>query len=347
MKVGFDSYQKTFDLTKYAMTGVFGLILYTLIGILMTVVMQSSHASLAVVLTALSSNQITYENALAVAIGANVGTTITALIGSFSSNNEGKRLATAHLIFNFITGLFALLLIAHFKWMVEFISSKVGISGGDYILKLSLFHTLFNIFGLIIILPLYPLLIKLLKKLFKNVIIDDISKPKYITKGMLEYPDVAVSALFRESRHLFDNAFEIISHAVNLHRSDILSNKKLKELVACSTENMQIDIDKLYYSKIKLLYRKIVKYSTIIQSAKLDEEIASLVNKLRIANRHIIEVIKELRIIQKNVYLYSISENAHIRQEYNFLRLKIAKIMREIYKTEQVEDIFLSNMCIF
>jgi phosphate:Na+ symporter len=343
MKVGFESYQQTVDLTKYSMTGIGGLLVYTILGIAATVIMQSSHASLALVLTALSIGQVTYENALAMAIGANIGTTITALIGSISSNTEGKKLAGAHLVFNFITGIVALVFISQFKWLVESISGFIGISQSDYILKLSLFHTLFNLFGLILVVPFTPLLVKVLNKYIKQTVEDDISQPKFITKTALEYPDVAIPALFRESRHLFDNAFEIISHSINLHRTDILSDKKLKELIPRSTENMELDIDEMYYKKIKLLYRKIVKYATIIQSAKLDEDDAVLVNKLRIANRNIIEIIKELRIIQRNVYRYSISDNEYINTEYNFLRLKMAKVMREIYRTEKVDNLVLQG----
>ena len=343
MKEGFESYQQTFNLTQYSMTGVGGLLLYTFVGILATVIMQSSHASLAIVLTALAMGQITYDNALAMAIGANVGTTVTAIIGSISSNTEGKRLAGAHLVFNLITGIFALLLITQFKWIVEGLSGFIGIAKDDYILKLSMFHTLFNLFGLLIVLPFTPLLIKVLEKFIKYTEDDDISQPKFITKSALDYPEAAIPALFRESRHLFDNAFEIISHSLNLHRSDILSNNKLKELVPRSTQNMEIDIDELYYKKIKLLYRKIVKYSTMIQSSSLDEESAVLVNKLRIANRNIIEIIKELRIIQRNIFRYSISDNTYIKDEYNYLRLKIAKVMREIYRTEGVEELKLQE----
>ena len=61
-------------------------------------------ATLVITITVLAAGQVTYENALALAIGANVGTTITAILGSLSANVEGKRLAGAHLIFNVITG---------------------------------------------------------------------------------------------------------------------------------------------------------------------------------------------------------------------------------------------------
>lgn len=109
MKESFEAFKSTINLVDYSMGGVKGLLLYTLMGIVATVVMQSSHATMVLIITALSVQQITYDNALALAIGSNIGTTITAIIGSLSANVQGKRLAAAHLIFNIATGVVALI----------------------------------------------------------------------------------------------------------------------------------------------------------------------------------------------------------------------------------------------
>ena len=102
MKEGFDVFKDQIDLTRYAIDGFLGVCIYTFLGIIITTILQSSSATLALILTALAATQITYENALALAIGANIGTTITAVLGSLSSNIAGKRLAGAHFIFNFV-----------------------------------------------------------------------------------------------------------------------------------------------------------------------------------------------------------------------------------------------------
>ena len=80
MKEGFETFKDTINLAEYAVAGYPGSAV-TAIGIFATVVMQSSHATLVLTITALAAGQITYENALALAIGANVGTTITAILG--------------------------------------------------------------------------------------------------------------------------------------------------------------------------------------------------------------------------------------------------------------------------
>ena len=70
MKEGFAAYSEQIDLTQYAMTGIAGLLVFTLLGSVATVVMQSSHATLTLIITALAAGQISYENALALAIWA-------------------------------------------------------------------------------------------------------------------------------------------------------------------------------------------------------------------------------------------------------------------------------------
>ena len=127
MKAGFEAFKEHVDLSAYAVAGFKGLLLYVAIGIAATVIMQSSHATLVLTITALASGQIGYENALALAIGSNVGTTITAILGAISSNVDGRRLAAAHLIFNLLTGAVAILLIGQLMWAVDTIAALIGI----------------------------------------------------------------------------------------------------------------------------------------------------------------------------------------------------------------------------
>ena len=144
MKEGFEIFRADIDLKAYAVPGYTGLFLYTLIGILATVVMQSSHATLVLIITALASQQITYDNALALAIGSNVGTTITAILGSISANVNGKRLAAAHLVFNAVTGILAIVFVYQLIDLVDWIALYLGVASDNYTIKLAIFHTLFS-----------------------------------------------------------------------------------------------------------------------------------------------------------------------------------------------------------
>ena len=153
MKEGFESFKATIDLSQFAVAGYPGLFLFMAVGVFATVVMQSSHATLVLIITALAAGQITYENALALAIGANVGTTITAMLGAMSANEAGKRLAVAHLLFNLVTGLLAIILVYQLVNLVDWVAAEIGIAADDYTLKLAVFHSIFNLLGIMVMLP--------------------------------------------------------------------------------------------------------------------------------------------------------------------------------------------------
>ncbi|MBU0559688.1 MAG: Na/Pi symporter [Bacteroidetes bacterium] len=338
MKEGFEAFQGSIDLKEYSIGGFWGLIIYTFIGIAATVIMQSSHATLAIILTALSTGQINYVDALSLAIGANIGTTITALVGAMSSNISGKRLAGAHLIFNLVTGIVAIVLINQFKWIVDILADSFGIAQTDYTLKLSIFHTIFNLVGVFIMIPFIHRLEILLLRVYKEKKAD-ISQPRYLTDAAITYPDSAIPALLKETRHLFENSFEIISHGINLHRRDIISEEKLKAIVPFSVKDLEIDIDEIYFRKIKILYSKIVEFATSVQANNLSEENIKLIHHIKVANRYIVEIIKGIKILQPNITKFMVSENPYIRDEYHILRRRIAKVIREIYKAQSAEDI--------
>ncbi len=337
MKEGFDTFKESFNLASYAIPGFWGLIFYTLIGIAITTILQSSSATLALILTAMAAGQITYEISLALAIGANVGTTITALIGAVGANIAGRRLAGAHMIFNVTTGIVALALIYPLANLVDVLAESFNIAADNYTLKLALFHSIFNVLGVVIMIPFIKKLEKLLFKIFKEEHITDIDRPKYLNKAVLEYPMSALEAILNETKYLFKNAtFEIIAHGLNLHQEDIKSDEKLKRIVKNSKEDLHANIDKLYYQRVKTIYSKIIKYTILIQAAfKSSPNIIENLTKVKIANRKIVEIIKSTKSLQKNVTLYMNSDNHYIKKEYQLLRRKVSKVLRETYMIQE------------
>lgn len=341
MKQGFDVYQDNINLAAYAMPGFWGLMLYTFIGVLITLVLQSSSAAMALILTALATAQITYGNSLALAIGANVGTTITAILGSLSANVAGKRLAGAHFLFNMVTGLIALVFITQLGQLVDYIANETGISAGNFALKLSIFHTIFNLIGVLIMIPFIRPLVRLLNRIFKEKEeTENIELPKYLNESTLAYPQTAYESLLNESKRLFEKAtFTIVSHGLNLHRTDIKGEEKLKKVIKKSKEELHIDVEEMYYRKVKTIYSKIIKYATLSQSKfSLSAEAMESFTKIKLANRNMVEIIKDIRGLRNNVNKYMTSDNQYIQKEYDSLRGKVSKVLREIYFTRKDEN---------
>ncbi len=340
MKEGFDVFKDYIDLSQYAMSGFLGVFVYTGIGIVITTILQSSSATLALILTALAAGQIEYENALALAIGANIGTTITAVLGSLSSNVSGKRLAGAHLIFNFVTGLVALIFIFPLARLVNYLSEIIGLASNDFTLKLALFHTIFNVLGVLIMIPLIKRTEKVLIKIFQEKEDKGIEEPKYLNENILKFPSTVISSLVKESKYLYENAiFEIVTHALNIHREDIKSDLKPKDIIKKSREDFGTDVRNLYYSKVKTIYGEIIRYATTAQSSlKMTKYQNKRISEITIANRKMVEVIKAVLEIGINVSEYSNSENSHMAKEYDKFRKKIVKVLRVIYLFRTQED---------
>ena len=341
MKEGFDVFKEYIDLTQFAISGFLGVIIYAGLGIIITTVLQSSSATLALILTALAAGQIEYENALALAIGANVGTTITAVLGSLKSNIAGKRLAGAHFIFNITTGLVALAFIYPLAKFVDYFSDIVNISPTDYTLKLALFHTIFNIIGVLLMIPFINKLEQFLIKFFKEKIVKDIDEPKYLNEAVLKFPDSTISALVNETKYLYKNAvFEIVSHALNIHREDVISDIKIKKIIKKSTTNFNINVDDLYYKKFKSIYGEILRFATTAQNdLKLTKKHNKSITDIKIANRKMVEIIKDVRELNKNLTMSLTLDNKYLLNEYNNFRKKMTQVLRVIYLFRTEEDI--------
>ena len=336
MKEGFAAYSQHIDLTQYAMTGLAGLLVFTLLGVIATVIMQSSHATLTLIITALAASQITYENALALAIGANVGTTITAILGSLGANISGKRLAAAHLFFNLVTGLLALVFIQPLLGAVDVISSWVGIAPTDHTLKLAVFHTLFNLLGVLLMLPLIKWMVSWLER---NLREDKVERdgPRYLSEASLSLPAVALQAVTKETQHLFRNAFTLIAHGVNLRRADITSDENLQQLVDAPTKTIEVDLDDLYTRNIKDIYSANIEFLSRAQ-AEAPREFAEAYNALRRANMDVVAAIKAVKHLRKNLLPCIQGYNPYMRREYNRFRARIGEVLRELATLRDGDD---------
>ncbi|MCT7501389.1 Na/Pi symporter [Aliarcobacter cryaerophilus] len=335
MKDGFDIMKNSIDLASYAMEGYLGIIIYILIGILITVVIQSSAATLAIVITALNADSITYVNAIALAIGANVGTTLTTILASFASNENGKRVALIHFLFNLISATFITILIYQFIDLTDFIAPFLGVSDNNYGMKLALFHTIFSVTGVILLTPAISLLVKLSEKLIQKKV-SSASKPKYLNQSVLSNPDASLAALRKEIINLYENCQKAMLHALNIHTTG-LTRETLKVQLAKELTIIDTDIDEIYQKNLKALYSEIVKFSSFAQENMFDFQ-HKKVDELKRAAVLLVEVLRDTRDIQKNVNFYLKSKNEYIKEEYNILRKELAEMLIDINTLSMLEN---------
>ena len=335
MKDGFDIMKNSIDFASYAMEGYLGIIVYILIGILITVVIQSSAATLAIVITALNADSITYVNAIALAIGANVGTTLTTILASFASNENGKRVALIHFLFNLISATFITILIYQFIDLTDFIAPFLGVSDNNYGMKLALFHTIFSVTGVILLTPAISLLVKLSEKLIQKKV-SSASKPKYLNQSVLSNPDASLAALRKEIINLYENCQKAMLHALNIHTTG-LTRETLKVQLSKELTIIDTDIDEIYQKNLKSLYSEIIKFSSFAQENMFDFQ-HKKTDELKRAAVLLVEVLRDTRDIQRNVNFYLKSKNEYIKEEYNILRKELAEMLIDINTLALLEN---------
>lgn len=121
------------------------------IGVVMTIVMQSSSAAGATTLVALAAGTLTLDQALAMVVGQNIGTTATAVLASIGGSLAVKRTVLAHVFFNLVVGIVALFFINQLSAVARWLGTLMHDDGG--VLTLAAFHTLFNVLGIALFFP--------------------------------------------------------------------------------------------------------------------------------------------------------------------------------------------------
>ena len=163
LQAGMQTISQGISPADFAVEGLLGRLLLIGVGIVMTVVTQSSSAAIAATLTALSSGAIDLPQAAALVIGQNVGTTITAAVGSIGATIPARRTALAHILFNVMTGLIAFAILPLFLDLVQDVTSSTG--SVDHATFIAAFHTAFNILGVAVMLPFLAHFSRLVERL--------------------------------------------------------------------------------------------------------------------------------------------------------------------------------------
>ncbi len=209
LQVGMAGLSEHVDPARFAMGGIGGRLLLVLIGVLMTVVMQSSSAAVATTLTALSGGAITLDQAAALVIGQNVGTTVTAAIAAIGASTAARRTAFIHILFNAATGVIAFLLLPLFTALARWLTEDWA--GDNHALTIAAFHTLFNLLGAAIFLPLTPQLAQVAERVFKE---RGSALTAHLDASLYGVPEVALTTAHGSLCDIVERALQLLSGAL-------------------------------------------------------------------------------------------------------------------------------------
>jgi phosphate:Na+ symporter len=190
MQDGMSGLAEHIDVSEYSTSGMQARLLLVLIGAGITVIMQSSSAAVATTLTALAAGTISIEQAAALVIGQNMGTTVNAAIAAIGASIPAKRTALVHIVFNIGTGIIAFFILPWFIYLVEIFTERW--IGEDHALSLAAFHTAFNILGVAIFLPLTKQLTWMAEFFIRE---NKPSLTRNLNSGLIAVPSLAIDTV--------------------------------------------------------------------------------------------------------------------------------------------------------
>ena len=192
-----------------------GVALSVLVGVLLTIVLQASSATLALALTAVGGGMMPVEAGAGIVVGANVGTTLTAILAAIGATSNARRLAAAHVLFNVLTAVVALAVFSPLLGLIHALG--VWLTGsGDAVMQLVLFHSLFNLLGVLLMLPLSAPLVRFLLARFHSAD-EDAARPRYLDRNVAAVPVLALQALRHELARMGSLAFALARNATPAH----------------------------------------------------------------------------------------------------------------------------------
>jgi phosphate:Na+ symporter len=348
IKDGFAMFGDGFDLTAYQQGGMLGSLLFVGIGLLVTVVLQSSHATLMLTLAALAAGQLQLDQSLAIAIGANVGSSVTtAFVGALGGNRSGQRLALAHVLFNVLSGTLAFVLLTPLSWMVRELAIPLGLADNT-LLQLALFHTLFNATGVALFWPWQTRLAELLIRWLPEpvepaVLISEItpaqlpsSHARYLEESALASADTAASAVVQELQHLGRLSLEVICHALYLPVYQLSRHQPDERLLSARPEPQALDAEQLYQRHIKGVYGDLLEFMGRLE-VSLDEAHQQFWISCQLAALQLVDAVKDAKHLQKNLGRYLREEDSAARQSYVDLRRHLLGLLRQVRELGQLE----------
>jgi len=223
LKDAFEGMATSIDLNKITVDGIAGVFIFVTIGFLITVFTQSSSAAIAIILSAATAGVLGLYASAAMVIGANLGTTSTAIIAVIGATSSAKRVAAAHVIFNFVTGLVALLILPILFLIVQATGEFIGLEAIPAI-TLALFHTVFNILGVLIMWPMTGKLALFLESRFVTQEEAE-GRARYLDKTVVASPMLALNALALELSRIASVARRMALEALN---TDSKPGKRIK-----------------------------------------------------------------------------------------------------------------------
>jgi len=331
--------------TKFNTDNHLGIILCILVGTVLTMVLQSSSATVGITMALAAQGLLNFDASVALILGDNIGTTITAQLASLGTHVNGRRTANAHTLFNVMGVILVVLFFPFFVRLVIWVTgSFMGTGPLDMTLNgektnmaryIANAHTLFNVVNAMIFLLLLPYLVKLTLWLTpqkkEDAVMDELYQIKYMDSRFVDTPSVAIGQAKAEIIRMGESVQLMYNDVVNA-----LEPRQLKELAKWRKREDAIDI----------LQKEVTKFLIKVgQKSIMAEESREISSLLRMTNNlerigdsieNIAELIEE--IMEQDLHL---SEGG--MKDYKEICDEVRKFIDFVVNSMRQEDIKLMN----
>ncbi|KUG23015.1 sodium-dependent phosphate transporter [hydrocarbon metagenome] len=311
MKTSIENIADQVDLSLYANLGLW---VFLFVGLIITVLIQSSSAMIVIVLSALNAELITIHQSVAMIIGANIGTTSTLIIASVNGTADKKRLAAANVIFNLVAGTVSFLLL---KQLVYFTLHVLRIE--EPLIELVFLNTIINLIGIVLFFPFIPEFARFMNNRFRKSEPSGISL--YIKNVDPEVSDIALKALNNEILRVYSLTEQFILDCLLIRKNERNKTTGFKNIFRAEKNLLEI------YNQLKSIEDEITDYYTQIQKFNLSESEADLTASYMIRLRSMIIAAKNIKDVIPNIKEMSQSED---------------KLALEVFK--RLQDFALQNL---
>ncbi len=312
MKTGIEGLVLNVDLRQFDNAPV---LVFFGIGFLITTLIQSSSATIAITLSALNAGALTLIDSMAIVLGSEVGTTIKLFVASLKGVAAKKRVALGNFMFNVINVSLILILLAPVN---RLITDIIGIK--DHLIALVFFQSLVNIIGIILFYPLLSLFGRFLEKRFIN----DDDETMFIHTVASSDPPVALFALEKEALHFLHTVLDFTWSCFDI------DNKHLPAMKLNNDYPGKTIVDK--YEYIKFLHGEIHSFYIQVQKGVTDKEDTEKLDRLMSSVRNMMYAAKSIKDAIPDIDQLSNSANDIKYDFYKQTRQSVDEFCTNIYE---------------
>jgi len=326
-------------LTRFQAQNFNEILLCILAGAALTVAVQSSSATVGITMALASQGLLSFEGSVAMILGENIGTTVTAQLAGIGSNINARQTAMAHTLFNVLGVIFIISVFPYFVNTVVYLTTNLlSIGLPDLIVEgekpficrhIANAHTLFNVINAILFLFILPYLVKvaiLLTPRGKREEFEEIYHIKYLDRRYLDSPEVALVQAWQEIIRMADEAqkmFDEVTRALKIRNSKKLAKWKDREDVL---DNLQKEI-------IDFLV-KVMQQNIIVEESREITTLMRMTNNIERIGDEIEDIAEALeRMIEDKLYF---SEKAI--QDFITISLESRKFLTLVFKGIKEEN---------